>query len=39
MLIQGARIRCRATGTLEPFEQAARTATDLTRARYEATPA
>ncbi|MBL7488077.1 TetR/AcrR family transcriptional regulator [Frankia sp. AgB1.9] len=39
MLLQGAHILCRATGTLEPFEQAARTATDLTRARYEATPA
>ncbi|ADP80757.1 TetR/AcrR family transcriptional regulator [Pseudofrankia inefficax] len=38
MLLEGAHVLCRATGTLEPFEQAARTAIDLTRARYQATP-
>ncbi|ONH24107.1 TetR family transcriptional regulator [Pseudofrankia asymbiotica] len=35
MLLEGAHILCRATGTLEPFERAARTATALARARYE----
>jgi len=35
-LLEGAHVLCRAAGTLEPFEQAARTATALTRARYEA---
>lgn len=34
MLLEGAHVLCRATGTLEPFEQAARTALNLTRARY-----
>jgi TetR/AcrR family transcriptional regulator, lmrAB and yxaGH operons repressor len=34
MLLEGAHVLCRAAGTLEPFEQAARTATVLTRTRY-----
>ncbi|OHV39375.1 TetR family transcriptional regulator [Pseudofrankia sp. EUN1h] len=35
MLLEGAHVLCRAAGTLEPFEQAAHTATALARARYE----
>ncbi|CAO5238695.1 TetR/AcrR family transcriptional regulator [Frankia sp. AgKG'84/4] len=33
MLLEGAHVLCRAAGDLEPFEQAARTAVALTRAR------
>ncbi|MFI2431215.1 TetR/AcrR family transcriptional regulator [Streptomyces sp. NPDC018693] len=35
-LLEGAHLLCRAHGTLEPFERAARTAADLTRHRYPA---
>jgi AcrR family transcriptional regulator len=35
MLLEGAHVLCRAAGTLEPFEHAARTAMALTRARYQ----
>jgi AcrR family transcriptional regulator len=38
MLLEGAHVLCRAAGTLEPFERAARAAIALTRARY-ASPA
>jgi AcrR family transcriptional regulator len=34
MLLEGAHVLCRAAGTLEPFEQAARQAITLTRSRY-----
>lgn len=33
-LLEGAHVLCRAAGTLEPFEKAARTAIALTAARY-----
>ncbi|WP_279582888.1 LmrA/YxaF family transcription factor [Fodinicola feengrottensis] len=33
-LLEGAHVLCRAAGTLDPFERAARTAADLTRSRY-----
>ena len=36
MLLEGAHVLCRAAGTLEPFEQAARQAIALTRSRYAA---
>ena len=37
-LLEGAHIMCRAAGTIEPFDQAARIATTLTRDRYPASP-
>jgi TetR/AcrR family transcriptional repressor of lmrAB and yxaGH operons len=33
-LLEGAHVLCRAAGTVEPFDQAARTATALTRSSY-----
>jgi TetR/AcrR family transcriptional repressor of lmrAB and yxaGH operons len=33
-LLEGAHVLCRAAGTLQPFEQAARAAVALTRSRY-----
>ena len=33
-LLEGAHIMCRATGTVEPFDQAARIATALASSRY-----
>ena len=35
-VLEGAHIMCRAAGTIEPFDQAARIATTLTRDRYPA---
>jgi AcrR family transcriptional regulator len=34
MLLEGAHVLCRAAGTLEPFDEAARSATTLARASY-----
>jgi len=34
MLLEGAHVLCRAAGTLEPLEQATRTATVLAQTRY-----
>ncbi|MDT3441427.1 MULTISPECIES: hypothetical protein [unclassified Pseudofrankia] len=36
MLLEGAHVLCRAAGTLEPFDEAARSATTLARACYAA---
>ncbi|MFG2879424.1 hypothetical protein ACGFYU_31210 [Streptomyces sp. NPDC048337] len=33
-LLEGAHVLCRASGTLEPFEQTARTALTLAQSRY-----
>jgi TetR/AcrR family transcriptional repressor of lmrAB and yxaGH operons len=33
-LLEGAHVLCRAAGTIDPFDQAARTAIELTRIRY-----
>lgn len=33
-LLEGAHVLCRASGTIDPFDQAARAATALTRTRY-----
>ena len=38
-LLQGAHVMCRAAGTLQPFEQAARAATALAQSRYGGLPA
>ena len=38
-LLEGAHVLCRAAGTLEPFERAARAATALVRSHYPGVPA
>jgi TetR/AcrR family transcriptional repressor of lmrAB and yxaGH operons len=38
-LLQGAHVMCRAAGTLQPFDQAARAATALVQSRYPGLPA